>query len=284
MAWSSASGRDEIKAALRVIGRCDDETIDIGEAALLLAALDRPRVPLARYRQHLSDLAAETAGEAGGPDAKPAVVERLSALNRVIVERHGYRGDSLTYDDLQNANLIRVIDRRRGLPVALSILYMHAARAQAWRIEGLNFPGHFLLRMETDGERCIFDPFNAGRILDTPALRLLIKSLGGEAAELSPIHTAAVSSRDVLLRLQNNIKLRLLQQNRAEDAVETIDSMLLLAPEKAESWRELGLLHSHLGNLRAAILAFENVLQLSDDHALRQDAAQQLQALKTQLN
>ena len=89
---------------------------------------------------------------------------------------------------------------------------------------------------------------------------------------------------DVLLRLQNNIKLRLLQQNRAGDALETIDSMLLLAPDRADSWREAGVLHSHLGNLRAAVLAFENVLQLSGDPALRHAAAQQLQALKNQIN
>lgn len=284
MAGTNASSRDEIKARLETIGQRRDADIDIGEAALLLAALGRPRVPLARYREHLSALAADTARAASGPDHGTSVVERLEALNKTILDQHGYQGDNLTYDDLQNANLMRVIDRRRGLPVALAILYMHAARAQAWQIEGLNFPGHFLLRLETAGERCIFDPFNGGRQLETAELRLMIKSLIGEEAELDPAFTASVGSRQVLLRLQNNIKLRLLQQKRAQDALEIIETMLLVAPERAESWREAGLVHSHLGNLQAAISAFEKVLQLSQDHGLRQAAAQQLQTLKNRLN
>ena len=284
MAWSSASGREDIKDALRAIGRGSDAQIDIGEAALLLAALDRPRVPLDRYRAHLAELAEDTAKEIAGQSTAAPLAERLAALNRVILEQQGYQGDSLTYDDLQNANMIRVIDRRRGLPVALSILYIHAARSQGWSVEGLNFPGHFLLRLEGTGERAIFDPFNGGRVLESAELRQLIKSLGGEEAELDPAFTAPVGSRDVLLRLQNNIKLRLLQQDRAEDALETVESMLLLAPSRAESWREAGLLHRHLGNLRAAMLAFENVLQVSEDSQLRHDAAQQLQSLNKQLN
>jgi regulator of sirC expression with transglutaminase-like and TPR domain len=284
MTWSPASGREEIEARLRGIGAALEADIDIAEAALLLAALDRPRVPLGRYRQHLDELARETARAADDDGTAAPLARRLQALTKVITEDYGYRGDTLTYDDLQNANLMRVIDRRRGLPVAISILYIHAARAQAWQIEGLNFPGHFLLRMETAGERCIFDPFNAGKVLGTPELRRLIKSLGGEEAELRPEFTQPIGTRDILLRLQNNIKQRLIQQNRPQDALGAVESMLLVAPAHVGSWREAGLLQSHLGNLRAAILAFENVMQLSDNDTLRQQVARQLQQLKSQLN
>ena len=284
MVRSPASGREEVKARLQEIGAAPEADIDIAETALLLAALDRPRVPLRRYQQHLDELARETARAADDGGTAAPLARRLQALTGVITEGYGYRGDDLTYDDLQNANLMRVIDRRRGLPVAISILYIHAARAQAWQIEGLNFPGHFLLRMETAGERYIFDPFNAGKVLRTPELRQLIKSLGGEEAELRPVFTAPIGTRDILLRLQNNIKLRLIQQNRPQDALEAVESMLLLAPARAATWCEAGLLHSHLGNLRAAILAFENVMQLSDDDALRHEVARQLQKLQSQLN
>ena len=77
---------------------------------------------------------------------------------------------------------------------------------------------------------------------------------------------------------------RLIQQNRPKDALGAVESMLLVAPAHAGSWREAGLLHSHLGNLRAAILAFENVMQLSDNDTLRHQVARQLQQLKSQLN
>ena len=78
------------------------------------------------------------ATESRSPASEPA---------EILAERHRLLGDDQTYDDLENANLISVIDRRRGLPVALSILYIHAARRQGWPVEGSNFPGHFLIRL-----------------------------------------------------------------------------------------------------------------------------------------
>ncbi len=283
MTWSSASGRKELAARLRQIGGSDDAAIDPAEAALLLAALDRPRVPLERYRHHLSLLERDTAEAIGKLD--PASLKaRAAALNQVIVERYGYQGDQLTYDDLQNANLMRVIDRRKGLPVTLGILYMHAARAQGWTIHGLNFPGHFLLRLDLGSERLILDPFAGGQQRDTAALRELLKSFSGNEAELRPEHYAPVGNRDILLRVQGNIKLRLLQDKRPEEALAALESMLMIAPGQARLWREAGLLHAHLGNLRAAVMGLEQFIELSRDEQGRHEAATLLQGLKSRLN
>ena len=87
---------------------------------------------------------------------------RARALNEIILLKYGYCGDELTYDDLQNANLMRVIDRRKGLPVVLGILFIDAARAQGWEAAGLAFPGHFLIRLAERAERLILDPFHGG--------------------------------------------------------------------------------------------------------------------------
>jgi regulator of sirC expression with transglutaminase-like and TPR domain len=281
MGWSPASGRQELEAQLRRYGGLEDAAIDLADAALLLAALDRPRVSLARYRHHLEELARDAAAEEAG-DA--ALDRRIGTLNETLRGRHGYEGDELTYDDLQNANLMRVIDRRKGLPVALAILYLHTARAQGWAIEGLNFPGHFLLRLELDGERAILDPFHGRTVPGTPALRELLKTSLGEEAELRPHHTAPVGNRDILLRLQNNIKLRLVEQQRPQEALEILDSMLMLAPRDAALWREAGMLHGHLENLRAALLAFEQVLDLADVEPLRHEAAGFIQKIRARLN
>src|SRR3546814_5238706 len=99
----------------------------------LLAALNRPQLGLERYRHHLSLLTRDIAELAGRQGAADSLEQRLAVLNAVLVERYGYRGDGETYDDMVNANLMRVIDRRRGLPVALGILYLHGARAQGDR-------------------------------------------------------------------------------------------------------------------------------------------------------
>ena len=284
MGWSSASGRQEIETELRRLGRLGDDDIDLAEAALALAALDRPRVGRDHYRHHLASLTEETAREARKRPVGRRLEARIEAINAAIYERFGYDGDRLTYDDLQNANLMRVIDRRKGLPVTLAILYIHAARAQGWAVEGLNFPGHFLVRLELSGDRRIIDPFCLGRTMESPELREMVKETAGPDAELLPEHTSAAGNRDILLRLRNNIKVRLVKENRVEEAIETVESMLLLAPRRAEYWWEAGILHGHSENLRAAILAFENVINLAEQESLRRQAAGFIQRLRGQLN
>ncbi len=286
MNWSSASGRKGIEAKLRHIGGQADAEIDLAEAALFLAALDRPQVSLDRYRHHLDVLACDTAKafEEKLETSSDTVAVRTAAINTAIFERHSYQGDSLNYDDLQNANLMRVIDRQKGLPIALGILYMHCARAQGWTIEGLNFPGHFLLRMAKGDSRCIIDPFYGGVQRETADLRSMLKAVGGPEAELHPEHYRPASNRMILRRLQDNIKVRLLRQNQIKDALEVIETMLMFAPAEAGLWREAGILHANQDNLRAAILALEQCLSLSDTPNARHEAATLLQQIKSNLN
>jgi regulator of sirC expression with transglutaminase-like and TPR domain len=208
----------------------------------------------------------------------------VSALNATLIDRFGYEGDRATYDDLDNADLARVIDRRRGLPVALGILWMHAARAQGWPIAGLAFPGHFLLRLGEGGPSAIIDPFDGGRIHSAASLRGLLKTAAGAEAELAPEHYAAVDDREVLLRLQNNIKLRLIRDGRLAEAAAVLDRMLMFAPEQAPLWRESGLVHARLGNLRHATQALETFLDRAQTPEERRQVAQILQDLKGRLN
>ena len=269
------------KEILRRVGAGPDDGIDVAEAALALAALDLPQAPLDDYRRHLDGLAREVA-EAGGEDT--GLEERCAALNRTIHARYGYEGDSATYDDLQNANLIRVIDRRKGLPIALGILYIHAARRSGWEIVGLSFPGHFLLRLDCTGERAILDPFHRGKIRDAGEMRALLKAMQGAEAELAAEHYRPVSDRDVLLRLQNNVKLRLIQMEQPAKAAAAVEAMLLFAPEQHTLWREAGLMHAHAGSLGHAIAAFEAFIEREADPEMRRRAFADLQRLRRQLN
>jgi regulator of sirC expression with transglutaminase-like and TPR domain len=206
---------DQCARYLRELAAIASPVLPIGEAALALASFERPRVGLARYRQHLTSIGRDVGRYAGAAADLP---DRAHALNEIILLKYGYSGDELTYDDLQNANLMRVVDRRKGLPVALGILYLQAARAQGWDSVGLGFPGHFLIRLAEGPERLILDPFHGGRVCDAADLRDLLKATAGQEIELSPEHYAPVSDRDVLLRLQNNLKSRLLQAARYDRA------------------------------------------------------------------
>lgn len=245
---------------LRRLGEADDSDIDVAEAALALAVLDHP-TDLTPYRAHLAALGADLG--ALMQDAPDGLPDRVAALGRLL-EQHGYAGDSETYEDLQNANLIRVIDRRRGLPVSLGILLMSAARAQGWDMLGLNFPGHFLLRLDHGGGRQIIDPFDGASPRGPRELRDMLKQTAGLESELTPDHYAPVSNREVLLRLQNNLKLRHLSTDQPDKALAVIEDMLLFAPQHIGLWRESGLLNAHLGKLTAGIQAFENFLRIGE--------------------
>ncbi|HZT87550.1 MAG TPA: transglutaminase-like domain-containing protein [Stellaceae bacterium] len=266
---------------LRELGASGERVLPIGEAALALASFERPRVGLARYRDHLAALARDVGKHARGATDLPG---QARALNEIILLKYGYCGDDLTYDDLQNANLLRVIDRRKGLPVALGVLYIDAARRQGWDIFGLGFPGHFLVRLSDGAERLIVDPFHGGRICGAAELRELLKATAGNESELLPEHYAPVSDRDVLLRLQNNLKSRLLQTQRHDRALKVVETMLMLAPDMAELWREAALLHAQLDNMRSAVGAFEEFIARAPDGASRYQAAAMLQQLKSKLN
>src|SRR3546814_9196726 len=128
---------------------------------------------------------------------------------------------------------------------------MHAARAKGWAAVGLNFPGHVLLRLERHGERAILDPFNEGRVHGATELRDLLKAMQGQDAELGPEHYQPVTDRAILLRLQNNIKLRLVQRDETAKAAKVVETMLLFAPGATVLWREAGRSEEHTSELQS---------------------------------
>jgi regulator of sirC expression with transglutaminase-like and TPR domain len=273
------SDRAQILSRLKSVGRLSDEAIDLAKAALLLAALDLPDADLGRYMDYLTSLDRDIGDE--GAHAQN-LLDRRHALRAVLAERHDYRGDSQTYDDLDNANLMRVIDRRKGLPVALGILYIHAARSVGWTAEGLNVPAHFLIRLRNGDEQMTLDPFNGGRSVDMAEVGRLIGLPGGVGA--SPGDFGAMSNREILLRLQNNIKARALQKNDLERAVAVLDSMIALSPSSAGLWWEAATHLSTLGRPKAATEKLEACLS-HPDMADPPDAVKELlSGLKRSLN
>jgi regulator of sirC expression with transglutaminase-like and TPR domain len=276
------------RQVLTAVGALADSDIDIAEAGLALAALDRQRTGPETYHEHLAAISAEMKTVAAGADCNaegdPGLFARAATLAKVLASTFSYQGDRVTYDDLQNANLMRVIDRRKGLPVALAILYIHAARSQGWAIEGVNFPGHFVVRLHNAGRAVIIDPFAGGEACSTADLRRKLKAAAGEKAELQPEHYAAVGNRDILLRLENNLKIRLIQEGDLEKASAALDRMLLIAPKHAPLYREAGLIQARLGNLNAARAALERFLEISDNDSQRHHVARLIQDLGQQIN
>ena len=260
--------QDSLIALLSEAGEAGDDEMDVGAVALALGALDRPGIGLDHYVEHLDRLAEECASAVAalGPEPSPSMV--AGALAGIISGRFSYRGDVDTYDDMQNADLTRVIERRLGLPVALGILYLHAARRSGLDLVGLNFPGHFVLRLTSGGDAAIIDPFNAGQLMDAAALRRLLQALSGEEEmALTPDTYAPLSGRDVVLRLQNNILGRAAQAGEFERAREILERMILIAPRRAELRYELGRIALHAGELAVALDDFTTCVDVAEAQA-----------------
>ena len=268
------------------LGQAGDGPHDLATAALMLAALDRPDAKLDRFRHHLSELAERVRAEADfARDGDSAA----RALSSVLAGHYGYEGERGDYDAPENADLMAVIDRKRGLPVTLGILYIHTARAGRMDAQGLFSPGHFLMRVAVKGSEAIIDPFNGGEVLDrervnTPAFGtpLIVAEPGSSD---SPDPFAPVGDVEVLLRLQNNIKNRALKNRDAARAIEVLRRMTLIAPRRSAVWLELGRLQESMGALSSARGAYETCLKLprSNDQ-FSNEAAVALHALKRRLN
>ena len=258
-----------------------DTDIDLAETALLLAALDDPSVDLVPYRQHLDllacDIRAMTRPGSG-------LMECIDALRAVVYTTHGYSGDRRSYDDIQNANLIRVIDRRCGIPVSLGIICIHAWRVQGWAAAGIHSPGHFLIQVSTTGELAILDPFNQARQLDESNLHARFTAAQEDSTENAMNGVVPVSNREILLRLQNNIRGRARQRHDTALALRTTESMFVLAKDAPVVRLEIAALKAKAGEIKAALSDIETLLEGQGAEELREQAELLQATLQERLN
>lgn len=246
------------RAALDAIGLLPDTEIDIADAALQLARVDAPDADWQAVRTELSQIARD----AVALPALGSLTARAAALSELLASRHGYLGDTENYDDPANANLIRVIERRRGLPVALGIIWLHAARAAGWEAHGVDFPAHFMIALQGKATQMVLDVFQGGVAMSAHELGLLLKRIEGDKAELRPGLLVPMNARQVLLRLQNNIAGRRMQAGDLDGALACIEDMLRVAPDQAELWRQAAALNQRLDRIGAALRCVERCLKL----------------------
>lgn len=235
----------DVAQALEAIGKLPDSEIDLAGAAIQLARATDPGADWHSAMAHLSDLARGAAAYAAQLESARLPI-KAHALRRLLVDENGYAGDTLTYDDLSNANLIHVTERRLGLPVALGILWIHAAHAAGWDAHGLDFPGHFLIGLQGKHVQLVVDPFEGGGTLDAADLQALLRQVEGPDSQLRPGLLRPMSRRAVLLRLQNNIRTRHLAAGRLREALAATETMLAIAPEDARLLRDVAELRGRL--------------------------------------
>ncbi|MDB5685298.1 MAG: hypothetical protein JWM75_2996 [Sphingomonas bacterium] len=258
------------------LGLLEDETISLDTAALELAALDHPGQDLSPYVETLTAITERLAGLGGAAASNDA---RAKMLARVIGIEFGFAGDRDTYDDPENADLIKVIDRRRGLPVSLAILYVAAARRMSWPADALNTPGHVLVRIGADATPVLIDPFNGGRVVTPDQLAALLAPALGQGGAPASRHIAPMENRAVLVRLLLNQATRAEQAGNPLRALALYERMTIVSPGNGHAWWErarLELLHEDVHGARASLSA---MLEMTRDPTLRAQVSAALDSL-----
>jgi regulator of sirC expression with transglutaminase-like and TPR domain len=257
-------GDHSVNETILYLGLIDDDQIALDEAALALAALDHPRIDIARYRVLLAEMAEQLNLHR---DAARGVYDRAVLLAAVLAGQYDLRGDSENYDDPANADLIAVLDRRRGLPIALSILYVALARRIGWSAVGLNTPGHVLVLIGQAPASVVIDPFNAGAVVNRDEFAKL-QSRGG-ASDGSLGGVAALSNRAMLVRLVLNQATRARAAGQYERALVLYQRMTTVAPLLSHLWWDRAELERQLGQIVAARASLNAMLETTRDTALR---------------
>jgi regulator of sirC expression with transglutaminase-like and TPR domain len=240
-----------------------NDDFDLAEAALLIAQEEQPELDVAAYLQRLDALAAKVRARVSEPSTPTATLARL---NELLFQEERLNGNAADYYDPRNSFLNEVLDRKIGIPITLSVIYMEVGRRLGMNIFGVGFPGHFLVKyMGPDGE-VILDPFHGGVSLTHEQLAQKLRDMYGEGnpflAQIPQLLTPA-SKREILVRMLRNLKGVYLQKNDFSRALNAINRIVLVDPTLATEFRDRGAVQQRLGHLQAATQDFRRYLQMA---------------------
>jgi len=253
----------------------EDERIDLVRAALTIAQTEYPNVEIDAYHGRIEELARRVkrlVPDLGDPS------ESIAALNRVLFEEEGFRGNGEDYYDPRNSFLNDVLDRKLGIPITLAVIYMEVARRVGFPLVGVGMPGHFLLKhYDVEGREILIDPFNRGSILTAKDCQRALDEIYGGQMPLQPEFLMAVSRRQVLVRMLNNLKSIYLSVRNFRKALPIVDLILAIYPRSPEDVKQRALLRWSLGQTRGALADLDDYLKMSPDASdadeIRQTAA-----------
>lgn len=239
----------------------DDELPLLG-TALLIARDEYPDLDAASYSAQVDTYASALRPQLERDIDLPA---RLTAINRYLFEEVGYAGNNAQYDDPRNSYMNVVVDRKLGIPISLAVIQIEVTRRLGMPLDGISFPGHFLVRLPVDDGILVLDPYNKGRPVSAEELRERASPhLGGHAPDDQQLLQilAPATHRMILMRMLRNLKGLYLERGDWERVARTADRLLKLSPDTAEALRERGLAYRELGYTKGAREDLARYLQL----------------------
>lgn len=225
-------------AFARLVRRPDPE-IDLAEAALLIAKEEYRGLDVAHYLGCLDEMAATVRARLG------AVTDPVAAtvgLSDYLFREMGFRGNTEDYYDPRNSFLNEVLDRRLGIPISLSTMYMEVGRRLGIPIHGVGMPGHFLVKCVTADAELVIDPYNQGTVVTPADCQRLLDRISGGKLSFEPRFLSCIGTHQILTRILNNLKAVYVNRQDFGKALGVVERLLLLDPESATEMRDRGLL------------------------------------------
>ena len=254
------------------------EQLNLAEAALVLAREEYPQIDIAAYLSRIDALAA-TLRQRLRADIPAS--EKLALLCRYLFDELGFSGNTADYYDPRNSYLNEVLDRKLGIPITLSVLFIEVGRRLGLPLSGVSFPGHFLVKCALRDGAVIVDTYAKGASLGIKDLqkRLRVLSGGVDVAPEAVMRLLTVAPpADILARMLRNLKAIHVGHGDLLKALTAVNRVLDLRPQSADDYRERARLHEELECFRAALMDFESYLRLDpetdDAHAVRGKIAQ----------
>jgi len=244
------------------LARLGDDELPLLDTALLIARDEYPDLDAEGITAEVETYAAALRPRLDGDVDLPS---RLTAINRYLFDEVGFAGNVNQYDDPRNSYLNEVVDRKLGIPISLAVIQIEVTRRLGLPLDGVSFPGHFLVRLPVDDGILVLDPYNKGRPVSAEELRERASPhLGGQTPDDQQLLQilAPATHRMILMRMLRNLKGLYAQAGDWERVARTTDRLLKLSPDTAEAVRDRGLAYRELGYGKGAREDLARYLQL----------------------
>ena len=255
----------EQRLRFETIVASSETELNLAAAALAIARDEYPQLGLEHYLSRLDELAqaVQARTEGGG-----ALAERARALTEYLFVELAFSGNIEDYSDPRNSYLNDVIDRKVGIPITLSVVYLEVGWRLGIPLQGVSFPGHFLVKFAHRGGEVVLDPFLKGISLSEAQLLERIERIAGgsvAARALLPRFLVAVDKRTILARMLRNLKTIFIDSGRLDRALSTCEKICLLTPDDPDEVRDRGMLYERLECFRAAWHDYRRYLELAPE-------------------
>ncbi|HZI92774.1 MAG TPA: tetratricopeptide repeat protein [Patescibacteria group bacterium] len=255
-----------------------DEAIDLAGAALLFARDEYPDLDVAAYRSMLQRMSDEARPRVARVIGNPFAA--IDALNTYLFSEQGFRGNHAEYFDPRNSFLNEVLDRRRGIPITLSLVYMEVAAGAGFPVQGVGFPGHFLVRHASGDRELLIDPFHGGEILLAEDCRKRLALAYGDQVPLEARFFKTAGKRAILTRMLQNLLHVYAQAQDHERVLRVVERLGDLAPGSPHHLRDRSAAHAGLGHYARALSDLERYLLVAPGASDAAEVRGQIKSLR----